>query len=172
MWQALNRSRKMGVAVLFSELVEIWVWFLSAALVILVARIAWFWANGRLSQPADWNATERYLGRLAASACAVGALASGFTAVYVATRVPWVDNLPALLAGPSETAAISTAAYLFTLPLALAVFAAMLTDPSGVQQVRFKGSREASMRVTIVLAFLAAGYSVWHSIGALAAAPP
>ena len=163
---------------MFSELFEIWVWFLTATLVVLLTRIAWFWASGHLSHPADWNSTERRLGRLAALAFAFGALASGLVAAYVAARVPWVDNLPALLPGASETvadrqpAAISTAAYLFMLPLAIAVFAAMLTDPWGVQQVRFKGpqSRAVSMLVMTALAFLAAGYSIWRSIGSLAAA--
>jgi len=155
-------------------------WFLAAVQAVLLMRLAWFWVNGRLSQPADWNSTERYLGRQAAIAFAVGAVVSGSTAIYVAMRVPWVDNLPALLSDPPhavagrEPLAISTAAYLFTIPLALAVFAAILTDPTLAARMRFKGlqSRAVNMRVTIVLALLATAYSVWHSIGVLTAAPP
>jgi hypothetical protein len=151
---------------------DIWLGFLTAALVVLLIRITWFWSAGRLSQPPEWNATERYWGRLVAGAFTAGALVSGITAVYVATRVPWVDNLSSLL-GPHQAVAMSTAAYLFLLPLSLAVFAAMHIDAWGVRQIRFKGalSRTANMRAAILIGLFGAAYSIWFSIGALSAAP-
>jgi hypothetical protein len=109
---------------------------------------------------------------------AAAALISGLVALYVAMRVPWVENLPALLPNPPQVVAakqpmpISTAVYLFTLPLALAVFGAMLADPWGAQLVRFRGSRESSLRALPAIGLIAAAYSVWHSFGALAAAMP
>ena len=102
---------------------------------VLVARIVWFWAKGELSQPAEWSSTERWLGRFAAWCFAAGSLVSGLAAGYVAMRVPWADDLPVLLSNPPKVVAgkepmpVSTAAYLFSLPLGLAVSAAALTDP-------------------------------------------
>jgi hypothetical protein len=151
---------------------DIWLWFLTATLVVLLIRMTWFWSAGRLSGHPEWTATERHWGRLVAGAFAAGALVSGITAVYVATRVPWVDNLSSLLAQAPQGVAMSTAAYLFSLPLSLAVFAAMHIDPWGVRQIRFKGalSRTANMRAAILIGLFGAAYSIWLSIGALSAA--
>jgi len=147
---------------------------LSAALVILSIRIVWY--RERLTQPEGWTAVEKAQARVAALALATAALASGLTAAYVATRVPWVDNLPALFATPPQPVAgtppapVSTAAYLFLIPIMVGFFAAMLIDPWGARHVSFRGSRLLVLRAIPVVALLATAYSVWHSISALSAA--
>jgi len=50
----------------FATLLDVWVWFLATVLVVLLTRIAWFRATGRLSQPMEWSAAERQLGTTAA----------------------------------------------------------------------------------------------------------
>jgi hypothetical protein len=162
----------------FSTILDIQVLVFSTALAVFGARIAWFWSAGRLSQPADWSAAERFWGRVAAAVLAIEAFASGITAGYVATQVPWVADLPALLAVPPAVVAgrhpmpISTASYLFTVPLGLGLIAAMLTDPWGVTVLRYRGPRELILRALTVIGLIATGWSISHSLDALSAATP
>ena len=163
---------------MFPAILDIQVLVFSAALAVLGARIAWLWSAGRLSQPADWSAAERLWGRLAAAVIAIPALASGVTAGYVATQVPWVADLPRLFAVPPAVVAgrhpmpISTASYLFTMPLGLGLVAAMLTDPWGVTVMRFKGPRDLVLRALPLIGLVLAVWSISRSLDALSAATP
>jgi hypothetical protein len=140
-------AQEIALNTVFPAILDIQVMVFSEALAVFGARIAWFWSAGRLSQPADWSAAECFWERLAAAVIAIAALASGVTAGYVATQVPWVADLPRLFAVPPAVVAgrhpmpISTASYLFTMPLGLGLVAAMLTDLWGVTVMRFKGPR-------------------------------
>jgi hypothetical protein len=156
-------------------LLDIPLWLMLAVIAVFVPRIVWFWRDGRLSQPVDWSPAERFSGRLAVRAFAIAALASGLTAAYVATRIPWVENFSALLGMPAvvhgrPTWPQSTASYLFAVPAALGAFASWMADPWGVEHMTFRGSREAALRVLPLIASIAAGYSMWRCISALSAA--
>ena len=159
--------------VLFTQLLDTWLLFLSAVLAVLVARIAWISSRRELSQPADWSATERSLGRLAAWGLAIAALVSGLTAVYVSMRVPWVENFLALLPNPPKVVAgkqpahISTASYLFGMPVGLGLCAAMLTDPWALRVMRFRGPRRLVLGMLPLIGVLFCGISLWRSIDAL-----
>jgi hypothetical protein len=173
-----SRRREFALNTVFPIILDIQVLVFSAALAVLGARIAWFWSAGRLSQPADWSETECFRGRLASAGLAIAALASGLTAGYVATKVPWVADLPSLLAVPPAVVAgrqpmpISTASYLFTMPLGLGLFAAMLTDPWGVTMMRFKGPRGLVLGALPLIGLVLAAWSISRSLDALSAATP
>jgi hypothetical protein len=115
---------------------------------------------------------------MAAAVLAIEALASGATAGYVATRVPWVADLPALFAVPPAVVAgrhptpISTATYLFTIPLGLGLAAAMLTDPWGVTVMRYKGPRDLVLRALPWIGLVLTAWSISRSLDALSAATP
>jgi hypothetical protein len=163
---------------LFTHLLDAWLVFLSAAFCVLIVRIGWFSSRGELLLPQDWSPAERFWGRLAASGLGLAALVCGLTAVYVAMRVPWVENFPALLANPPkvvagrEPAHISTASYLFAMPVALGVCAAMLTDPWGSGVITFRGPRALALRVLPAIGLAVCGMSLWRSVEALSAALP
>jgi hypothetical protein len=153
--------------------VELWV--LAPLVGSLVVRLAWLWQRGRLVQPADWTADERFYGRLAAAGMAMAALAAGLTAAYVATRVPWVDNFTGLLGRPPivngrPTLSQSTGSYLFGTPLRMALAAIALTDPVALRIMTFRGSRDLVLRGLPLIALALTVYSISVSIGALAAA--
>ena len=159
----------------FTGILDIPLWVMVAVLAVFLPRIIWFWCHGRLSQPADWSPAERMWGRIAACTFAIAAVVCGLTAAYVATRVPWVENLPGLLGRPTvvngkPTWQQSTASYLFLGPAALGAFAAWMTDPWGVERMSFRGPRDIALRVLPAIALIAAAYSMWCSIGALSAA--
>ena len=147
---------------------------MSAILLVLTGRILWL--HDRLEQPADWSEAERHYGRRLAWSFAIAALVSGAIALYVASYVPWVENLPALLADPPKIVAgrephhISTATYLFTMPVALGLGAASLTDPRVVRNLSFRGPRDLVLRAFPLLAFGLCIYSASHSLAALSAA--
>jgi hypothetical protein len=172
-----SRRGEIVLNTVFPTILDIQVLVFSAALAALGARIAWFWSAGRLSQPTDWSAAECRWGRFAAAGLAVAALASGVTAGYVATQVPWVADLPTLFAAQRAVVAgkqpmpISTASYLFTMPLVLGLFAAMLTDPWGVTMMRFKGPRDLVLRALPLIGLVLAAWSISRSLHALSAAP-
>jgi hypothetical protein len=146
---------------------------MSAILLVLTGRILWL--RDRLEQPADWSENERYYGRRLAWSFAIAAVVSGVIALYVASCVPWVENLPALLANPPQIVAgrephhISTAAYLFTMPVALGLCAASLTDPRVVQMLSFRGPRDLVLRAFPLFAFGLCIYAVSRSLAALSA---
>ena len=146
---------------------------MSAILLVLTARILWL--RDRLEQPADWSDDERYYGRRLAWSFAIAALISGVIALYAASCVPWVENLPALLANPPKIVAgkephhISTAAYLFMMPVALGLAAASLTDPRVVQIIRFRGPRDLVLRAFPLVAFGLCVYAVSRSLDVLSA---
>jgi hypothetical protein len=173
-----SRCGEIVLKAVFPTILDIQVLVLSAALAVLGARIAWFWSAGRLSRPTVWSAAECFWGRFAAAVLAIEALASGVTAGYVATQVPWVADLPALFAVPAAVLAgkqpmpISTASYLFTMPLGLGFFAAMLTDPWGVTMVRFRGPRDLVLRVLPLIGLVLTAWSLSRSLDALSAATP
>jgi hypothetical protein len=172
----INSQRRESVLnTVFPTILDIQTLVLSAALGALGARIAWLWFAGRLSQPTNWSAAECRWARFAAAGLAIAALASGVTAGYVATQVPWVADLPTLLAAPPAVVKqppISTASYLFTMPLALGFFAAMLTDPWGATMMRFRGRRDLVLRALPLIGLVLAVWSISRSIDALSAATP
>jgi hypothetical protein len=150
-------------------------WVLGPLVGLLGMRLAWLWLGGRLDQPADWTADERFYGRLAAAGMAMAALAAGLTAAYVATRVPWVDNFTGLLGRPPivngrPTLSQSTGSYLFRTPLGMALAAIALTDPVGLRFVSFRGPRDLVLRALPLIGLALAAHSISVSIGALAAA--
>jgi len=150
-------------------------WLLGPLVGLLVVRLAWLWQGGRLVQPADWTADERFYGRLAAVSTAIAALAAGVTAAYVATRVPWIDNFTGLLGRPPivhgrPTMSQPTGSYLFGTPLHLALVAIALTDPWALRMLRFRGPRDVVLRLFPLIALAFAAYSISVSIDALAVA--
>ena len=150
-------------------------WLLGPLVGLLVARLAWLWQGGRLVQPVDWTADERFYGKLAAASMAIAAIAAGVMAAYVATRVPWIDNFTGLLGRPPivhgrPTLSQPTGAYLFGTPLRIALAAIALTDPLALRIMRFRGPRDLVLRVIPLIALALAVYSINVSIGALAAA--
>jgi len=153
---------------------DLWLLFLSAVLVILIVRA--FWLSDQLGFPMDWNVAEKRLGRVVAFAFAAAAISSITVAAYVASVVPWVENFPALLSHPPQIVAgrqpahISTAAYLFLIPVGLGVAAGLLTDPWGRKRLHFRGSRDLSLRALPVVAIVLGVYSIYRSIDALSAA--
>jgi hypothetical protein len=147
---------------------------MSTILIALVARIVWL--RDRLKQPVDWSPEERRHGRILAWSLAAAALISGLVAAYVAARVPWVDNLPAMFPDAPHVVAgreplhISTAWYLFSEPVGLGLFGAWLTDPWAVARLSFRGPRDLVLRTFPLFAFGLGLHAVWKSIHALRAA--
>jgi len=158
--------------------VDAWLLFLTAAIAVLTVRIVLFAVKGGVPQPATWSDQEKVWGRQAAWTLGLCGLAAVLTAAYVASRVPWVENFPALLAHPPVAVAgrqpwhISTWSYLFGYPLGLLVFAAVLVDPWTATKLSFRTSREWSLRMLPILAIIFAVISIWQSIDALSAALP
>jgi hypothetical protein len=146
---------------------------MSAILLVLTGRILWL--HDRLEQPADWSKAERHYARRLAWSFAIAALASGVIALYVALCVPWVENLPALLADSPAIVAgkvphqISTAAYLFMMPVALGLGAASLTDPRVVKTLSFRGPRDLVLRAFPLVALGLCIHSISQSLAALSA---
>jgi hypothetical protein len=97
-------------------------------------------------------------------------------AIYAASVVPWVEDLPALTSHPPQLvrgrapAPISTASYLFGIPVTLGVVAGMLIDPAANRRLSFRGRRDLVLRLCPLLAIGLAAYSIWRSIDALSAA--
>jgi hypothetical protein len=157
-----------------SPLIEFGPVVLAIILVILALRIGYCGARGTLTQPEDWSAVEKKSGRWSAWAFALASLVSVLIAGYVATRVPWVDNLPALLGRPQvvsgrPTWAQSTWPYLFTFPISPGLLAAVVTDPWTNRLISFRGPRDLILRAAPAFALAGAIFSIWHSLVALAA---
>ena len=147
--------------------------FLCGFLALLIGRTLWL--RDQLGFPRDWSIEEQQLGCIAAFAFAAAAVASALVAGYVASIVPWVENFPALLPNPShavagrEPAHVSTATYLFNMPVGLGIAAAMLVEPKGNKRLSFRGRRDLVLRLLPLPAIGIGTYSIWRSLDALSA---
>jgi hypothetical protein len=154
--------------------VDLWLMFLCVLLVALITRAIWL--RDRLGFPPDWNADEQHYAQIATFAFVAAALASAAVATYAASIVPWVNDLPSLTSHPPQLvrgrapAPISTASYLFGIPVTLGVVAGMLVDPAANRRLSFRGPRDIVLRLCPLLAIGFAAYSIWRSIDALSAA--